>query len=100
MAEGYSDDLAELIERNSIVQNMTQQEGWELLQDYIRAQMAAKQHYLLLGNAETMEEYNKVTGWLAGVTAVLNAPAALNEQTERQKKEEKDAHEQARYEQE
>ena len=100
MAEGYSDELRDLVERNADVQAMTQTPGWPLLEDYIRAQLGAKQNYLLVGNAESMEEYNKITGWLAGVQAVLNAPSALNAQTERQKEEERNAREEARYEQE
>src|SRR5436190_9701774 len=97
----YSDELRDLIERNATVQEMAQHQGWALLEDYIRAQMEAKQTYLLTGNADSMEEYNKITGWIAGVRAVLNSPWALDAQTDRQKKEEEaNANEQARYEQE
>jgi len=86
--EGYSDALSDLIKRNAAVQEMTNHPGWALLEDYMREQQAAKQHYLILGNADSMEEYNKVTGWLAGVAATLNAPTTLDSQTEREKKEE------------
>jgi len=99
--DGYSDELSDLIQRNAGVQEMTHHHGWDLLEDYIRAQMEAKQTYLLQGSADSMEEYAKITGWIAGVRAVLNAPKALDEQTDRQKKEEEaNAREQARYEQE
>ena len=98
---GYSDDLRDLIERNAAVQEMTQHPGWMLLQDYMREQQAAKQHWLIVGNADSMEEYNKVTGWLAGVAATLNAPLTLDAQTERETKEEEaNAREEARPEQE
>jgi len=86
--DGYSDELSDLIKRNAAVQEMTHHQGWELLADYIRAQMEAKQTYVLNGNADNMEEYNKITGWIAGVRAVLDSPKTLDAQTDRQKKEE------------
>lgn len=99
--EGYSDEVSDLIKRNAAVQEMAQHPGWPLLEDYIRAQLGAKQNYLLMGNVDSMEEYTKITGWLAGVQAVLNAPLALDAQTERAKKEEEaNAREEARPEQE
>ena len=84
MASQMSDELRDLIERNALVQEMTRHPGWDLLADYMRAQMEAKQRSLLLGNADTIEDYRHQTGWLQGVTATLSAPEALAEQVQRE----------------
>jgi hypothetical protein len=78
-----SDELRDLVERNTQVQEMTRHPGWALLEDYLRAQLEAKQRWLLVGNAKTLEEYREMTGWLQGVRDTLNAPNALHEQVER-----------------
>jgi hypothetical protein len=85
-------ELRDLVERNAQVQEMALHPGWELLCDYVRAQMGAKQRSLLLGNADSLEEYREQVGWLQGVSAVLNAPQTLAEQVDReQRKEREDA---------
>lgn len=78
-----ADELRELIERNAQVQEMTQHPGWALLGDYMRAQLEARQRYLLVGSAKDIEDYRKMTGWLQGVSDTLSAPATLGEQVQR-----------------
>lgn len=90
MAEQMSPELRDLIERHSQIQELTQHPGWSLLGDYMRAQMEAKQRSLLLGNAKTIEDYRAQTGWIKGVSDVLDAPEALAEQVEREEREERD----------
>ena len=77
-------DLRDLIERNHQVQELIRQPGWPLLCDYLRAQMEAKQRWLLLGHADTLEEYRRVVGWLQGVSDALSAPDVLAAQVERE----------------
>lgn len=84
MSGQVNPDLRDLIERNAQIQEMTQHPGWALLEDYMRAQMGAKQRSLLLGNADTIEEYREWTGWLKGVSATLDAPDTLAKQLERE----------------
>jgi hypothetical protein len=81
------DELRDLIERDAQVQEMTQHPGWALLQDYMRAQMEAKQRWLIIGNADTLEEYRRMTGWLQGVGDALSAPEALAAQVDRARRE-------------
>lgn len=81
------DELRELIERDSLVQEMTQHPGWELLCDYIRVKLAAEQRSLVLGNMKTFEEYQRRVGFAEGVVYALNAPAALADLVERARKE-------------
>ena len=81
------DEFRDLVERNAQIQEITERPGWPLLADYLRAQMEAKQRWVLLGDAKTMDEYKKVTGWLQGVTDALTAPNALAEQVERERRE-------------
>lgn len=92
MADHMSAALRDLIERNSQVQEMTQHPGWDLLKDYVRAQMEAKQRWVLLGNADTLDEYRKATGWIQGVIDVLEAPDVLAAQVEREQQAEREAH--------
>jgi hypothetical protein len=90
MATSMSMELRDLIERNAQIQEMSLHPGWELLCDYVRAQMMAKQRSLLLGNADSLEEYREQVGWLQGVTAVLNAPQSLAEQVTREQQKERE----------
>jgi hypothetical protein len=91
VAERMSDELRDLIERNHQVQELTRHPGWPLFCDYLRAQLEAKQRYLILGNAKDIEDYRKIASWVAGVTDALNAPQMLSEQVERARRAEDEA---------
>lgn len=85
-----SDELRDLIERNSQIQELTRHPGWPLLVDYMHDRMFKEQRSLILGNARTIEDYRNTTGWLKGVTDTLTAPDALAEQVEREQAKERD----------
>ncbi len=82
-------EFRDLTERALAIQLLTEHASWPLYVDYITAQIAAKNRWLLQGNAKTLEEYRGTAGWIQGAQACLNAHETLNASLQR-------AHQEAR----
>jgi hypothetical protein len=70
-------ELRALVERNAQVQELTKHPGWELYCDFVRHRLAIEQGLLIRGNFDSLEDYKKKAGWVAGAIYALEAPDAL-----------------------
>lgn len=75
------DDFRDLLERNQLVQELTEHAGWPLFIDRAVHTIAEKQKRVLSGRI-TEEEYRADTGWLEGAQYVLTVPERLNGEVE------------------
>lgn len=75
-----ADELRELQELASALEELTKHEGWQVLVDYAWHGPGMRTHhqtYVLNGVCKTPEEYQKYVGWLAGAQAVIDIPASV-----------------------
>jgi len=76
--EGLEDEyLRELIERASLIEELTHHPGWGLFVEYLRAVSASMEDRLLKSYAKNFDEYRYETGKLAGLQTAIEAPRRL-----------------------
>jgi len=76
-------ELRNLQEQAHQIRELQNQPGWLILRDYVRAHIQRKQHFLLNGNAKTLEDYRAVAGWVQGAEFALTVGDQIEEQLER-----------------
>ena len=92
------DEFRERIENLHQLQELAQHPGWPILIDFAHYQMAAKQRRLISGSVKTMDDYQRLCGWLDGAETVLKAAeyAASEVEAERATRQEQDDMERSR----
>lgn len=68
------DELRDLIERDTQIQELTRHPGWEVLRDLVLERAEPVQKGLLSGAPKDIERYRYDVGWWQGVRDVLDAP--------------------------
>jgi|SRR5215469_443121 len=71
------EEFRQLQEHVSVIHDMTQTLGWNLLQDAVVAKMAGRQNRIVQGRCENMEDYKAEVAFTDGMRYVLNLPATL-----------------------
>lgn len=76
--EGLEDEyLRNLIERASLIDELTHHPGWALFVEYLMALSASMEERMLKSYAKSFDEYRFETGKLAGLQTAIQAPTRL-----------------------
>lgn len=67
-------ELRQLQEDGFRLKELTEHHGWPVLERLVLAQIGARQRELVGGTVQSMEEYRKIVGWLAGAQHVISIP--------------------------
>jgi hypothetical protein len=68
-----------LIEQAHQLHELTKQAGWAVLVDFMEVRTRADKLRVLNGKCVDIDDYRKLTGFLIGVHAVLDAPSTVQE---------------------
>jgi hypothetical protein len=70
-------ELRQLIERSSLIEELTRHPGWRMYVDYLAALSLRMQDRVLKSYAKSFDEYRFETGKLAGLKTAIEAPERL-----------------------
>lgn len=83
------EDFRDLIERSALIREMSDHPGWLLLNDRAKVNLFSRQRSLIQGQVKSMEDYVRQTAWMEGVSFILDLPAVVQNELERETAERK-----------
>jgi hypothetical protein len=72
------DELRDLKERSSLIQELTKHPGWEIYCDRAKATMLQKQRRLVQGLCSSYEDYKQECAFTDGLEFMLRLPERVN----------------------
>ena|SRR5215831_5762507 len=78
------DELREMQERVTLIVDMTQTQGWNLLQDAAVSTLGGRQARIVQGHCESMEDYKAEVAFVDGMRYILNLPHTLQQRLDQE----------------
>ncbi len=78
MSDGVSEsEYQDLIELDTVLQDLTDSYGWQALTEFVEKRMEAKRRRILSGDLDIDKDYVRLAGELKGAEEILGVPAEV-----------------------